>query len=187
MNKTALYISIALSAFILVSVVGVGLAMKTQPQPDTTEVFGTVPVSDPALPKEIQEREARYQELIDQANQRLDKLQKENQSLQEQLTTAGTPAQQPPTALEITPDQAVQVAANFLGDGRVYSIEGTLVRGVPLYKVTFSSGAVVYISMDGQVVGSQAPIMASNTLNRSSGNVSASNHEEHDEHESGDD
>ena len=59
MNKTALYISIALSAFILVSVLGVGFAMKAQPQLGTTEVVGTVPVGDAALPKEIQAREAR--------------------------------------------------------------------------------------------------------------------------------
>jgi TolA-binding protein len=186
MNKTALYISIALTAFILVTIVGVGFAMKTQPQLGVAEVVGTVPVSDPALPKEIQEREARYQELINQANLRLDELQKENQSLQEQLNTAETQVQQPTAALEITPDQAIQVAANFLGDERVYSIEGTIVRGVALYKVTFSSGAVVYIGLDGQVVGSQAPIMASNSLNGSAQNVRGEL-EEPDEHEGGSD
>lgn len=186
MNIMALFISIALTAFVLVTIAGVGIAMQTQPQDGTAQAVETVPVTDPTLPKEIQEREARYQELINQANQRLDQLQKENQSLQDQLNTVQTQVQQPSATLEITPDQAVQVAANFLGDGRIFSVEGTFVRGTPLYKVTFSSGAVVYVSLDGQVVGSQAPTMASGSLNGSTSNVRGE-HEEHDEHEGGED
>lgn len=182
MNKSALLISIALTAFLLVTIAGVGIAMQVQPKDGATQVVGTVPVSDPALPKEIQEREAQYRDLIQQANQRIDQLQKDNQSLQAQLNTVPAQAQQPSAVQEITPDQAVQVAANFLGDGRVYSVEGTFVRGLPLYKVTFSSGAVVYVSLDGQVVGSQAPTLASNSPNGLTRSVRGEQ-EGHEEHE----
>lgn len=183
MKKSALIISIAVTAFVLVVIAGVFLATK-QPQPaQAAPMVETLPTADPTLPQEILDREATYQKLINEANTRLDQLQKENQVLQEQLSAEQSSQAQSSASLSITPEQAAQVAANFLGDGHIYSVETGAIRGVPLYKITFSSGAIVYVSMDGQVVGSQAPAMASGSVSRSSrGGENESN-----EHEGGGD
>jgi hypothetical protein len=54
---------------------------------------------------------------------------------------------------QISPEQAAQLAAQYWGRNDLYSVESTLVKGMDAYKVTFSSGDVVYISPDGQVLG----------------------------------
>ena len=186
MKKSALIISIAVTAFILVVITGVFVAVKKPQTAQAAPMVEILPTADPTLPQEIQDREAAYQKLIDEANTRLDKLQKENQVLQDQLNTVQVNQQQSASVLEVTSDQAAQVAANFMGDGRIYSVETGTIRGVPLYKVTFSSGAIVYVSMDGQVVGSQAPLMASNSSARSSSGGGGGERESGD-HEGGGD
>jgi hypothetical protein len=63
----------------------------------------------------------------------------------------------------ITPQQAAQVAAQFIGHNDLYSVATAPLNGASTYKVTFSSGTVVYVSMAGQVVyvvtGSAAPVV----------------------------
>ena len=65
----------------------------------------------------------------------------------------------------ITPQQAAQVAAQFIGRNDLYSVATAPLNGASTYKVTFSSGTVVYVSMAGQVVyvatGSAAPVVNS--------------------------
>ena len=57
------------------------------------------------------------------------------------------------TQSQISPEQAAQLAAQYWGRNDLYSVESTLVKGMDAYKVTFSSGDVVYISPVGQVLG----------------------------------
>ena len=113
-----------------------------------------------------------------------------------------------PTATEVTPrvvtaEEATTIAVNFLNDPMVFSVEVVDYQGAPTYLVTFSSGALVYVSSDGVVVANtqMQPVIvtASNTTNRGSGqsnnnNSGSSNnsshesseHEEHEEHEEDD-
>jgi hypothetical protein len=184
MKKSALIISISVTAFILVIVGGVFFALRSPQTAQAAPMVETLPTADPTLPQEILDREATYQKIINDANTRLDQLQKENQALQEQLSAVQTNPGQNAAVLEITPEQAAQVAANFMGDGRIYSVETGAVRGIPLYKVTFSSGAIVYVSMDGQVVGSQAPLI---TSNNNVGSSRGGGENESGEHEGGGD
>ena len=105
--------------------------------------------------------------------------------------------------LVVTAEEATTIAVNFLNDPMVFSVEVVDYQGAPTYLVTFSSGALVYVSSDGVVVANtqMQPVVvtASNTTNRGSGqsnnnNSGSSNnsshesseHEEHEEHESDD-
>jgi hypothetical protein len=187
MKKSALIISITITAFILVIVGGVFFALRTPQSAQAAPVVETLPTTDPTLPQEILDREATYQKIINDANTRLDQLQKENQTLKEELSAVQSSQAQTSASVEITPEQAAQVAANFMGDGRIYSVETGAIRGIPLYKITFSSGAIVYVSMDGQVVGSQAPLMASAGSSGSSPSSRGGGENESGEHEGGGD
>ena len=57
---------------------------------------------------------------------------------------------------QLSPEQAVQIAAQYWGRNDLYSVESTQINGTSAYKVTFSSGDVVHISTDGQVLGAFA-------------------------------
>jgi hypothetical protein len=57
---------------------------------------------------------------------------------------------------QISPEQAALLAAQYWGRNDLYSVESTQVNGISAYKVTFSSGDVVHISTDGQVLGAFA-------------------------------
>ena len=68
------------------------------------------------------------------------------------------------TAQELlSPEQAALLAARYWGRNDLYSVESTLVNGLDAYKVTFSSGDVVFVSTDGLVLGAvAAPRVAPN-------------------------
>ena len=58
-----------------------------------------------------------------------------------------------PTAqLPPTPEEAVQLAATAINRQDVYSVESLKYQGLDAFKVVFSSGAIVYIGMDRQVI-----------------------------------
>jgi hypothetical protein len=88
------------------------------------------------------------------------------------LTANPTPTPQPTpvaqaTPVPLTPEQAAQVAAQFWGHSDLYSVESSVLNGTTAYKVTFSSGDIIYISPDGQVMAAiAAPIAVpqNNTL-----------------------
>jgi len=87
-------------------------------------------------------------------------------------TVNTVPTQQPTpvaqtTPVPLTPEQAAQVAAQYWGRSDLYSVESSVLKGVNAYKVTFSSGDVVYVSPDGQIVAAIAAPVAvpqNNTL-----------------------
>lgn len=63
----------------------------------------------------------------------------------------------------MSPEAAAQVAAEFLGRKDLYSVEMADYNGVQAYKVTFSSGDVVYVSLEGKVLGTvPAPMQLAN-------------------------
>jgi hypothetical protein len=94
---------------------------------------------------------------------------------------AQQPASQPGAVQSpLMPDEAVAVAVDFLGQTSVYTVETTMIRGESLYMVTFSSGDIVYVSMDGQVTGSVAAQPEQVQVKQI---VRGGEHEEHEEHE----
>ena len=93
-----------------------------------------------------------------------------------------------PTASALTPQEAAQVAADYMGRSDLYSVESAVLNGLAAFKVTFSSGDVVYVSPDGQVVSVVAapPVVIQNSA-PSFQSVQPGSHSSDGEHESGDD
>ena len=59
----------------------------------------------------------------------------------------------------LAPETAAAIAGKVLGRTDMYSIEMTQYEGVDAYLVTFSSGDLVYLSLDGQVLSiSKLPV-----------------------------
>jgi hypothetical protein len=57
----------------------------------------------------------------------------------------------------ITPQEAVFIASNALGNTSVYSVETETRYGLDVYKVTFSSGHIVYVSPRGVILSINSP------------------------------
>lgn len=58
----------------------------------------------------------------------------------------------PTQVASITPEEAAAIAGKVIGRTDLYSVEGAQFEGVNAYLVTFSSGDLVYVGMDGQVL-----------------------------------
>lgn len=72
-----------------------------------------------------------------------------------QNTAASQPTDLPEATAQVppTPDEAAALAAAAINRKDVYSVESSSYQGVQGYKVVFSSGDVVYIGLDKQVLG----------------------------------
>jgi hypothetical protein len=196
-QKLALFISAALTAFALVIVGGVITnvrgASKVQPTPVATEeAVVATPTLDASIQDAINQREQAYQDLIAQANARLAEAQQNELALKAQLealqnantAAAGAAA---PTAANLAPEDAATIAAQYMGRVDLYSVETTILSGNTVYKVVFSSGDIVYLSLDGQILGvAPAPLAAgpSGGSGGSSGHSGGGGHES-GEHEGG--
>jgi hypothetical protein len=84
---------------------------------------------------------------------------------------------------------AANIAADFLGQNDLYSVENAVWNGADAYKVVFSSGMTVYVSMDGQILGSEAPqpmivsVPAQNNNNVSLSATGSAHTEDSDDHD----
>jgi septal ring factor EnvC (AmiA/AmiB activator) len=193
-QQTVLTIAIALTAFIMLAVGGVILTEQTaqaksnapaQVQASQSQDVQQAPQVDQDLLKQISDREAQYQALINQANTQLEQAQKDEKTLQDQLTaleSANTQltaqvAAQPPL---LTPQQASQVAADYMHQKDLYAVETVSYYGSTAYKVTFSSGAIVFLNTYGQIMAAlsapSAPVSSSSGGSRGGG----SKYSEHD-------
>lgn len=113
----------------------------------------------------------------------------------------------PVAVVNITPEEAADVASKVIGKADVYTVEVSQFEGETVYLVTFSSGDLVYMSLDGRVVSiSKLPVtyitqsQPSYTGNNGKGNGGSSggggggssssshddDHEEHEEHDDDD-
>jgi len=90
----------------------------------------------------------------------------------------------------VTPKAAAAKASEYLGRTDLYSVELTQLEGIPAYKVTFVSGDVVFLSLDGQllqIVPAQAQLASANRPARETesydGGDDGGEHDEGGEHE----
>jgi len=112
MRKSTLFISGALTTFILVILAGVMSAYRTlsSPAPENVQVQEEVaPVSD-------------------------------------------QPIAVVPQPVNLTPEQAADLASQVMGDTDLFSVETTEFNGETVYLITFSSGDLVYMSLDGRIL-----------------------------------
>ena len=187
-SKIALYLSIALTAFALVTIGGVVTTARSAGQVTETamptEEVAVTPTLDPAIEQVIAEREAAYQDLIAQANARLEEAQKTQLALEAQLAALQNPNPSAEVTAAISPEDAATIAAQYMGRSDLYSVEATSLYGNTVYKVVFSSGDIVYIGLDGQVIGvAPAQIVDPSTMGSSghSGEHHEDDHREHDD------
>jgi len=67
-------------------------------------------------------------------------------------TLQPTDTMAPTTAAFISPQEAVFIASSFLGNTQVYSVDTESRYGLDVYKVTFSSGSIVFVSPEGHIL-----------------------------------
>jgi septal ring factor EnvC (AmiA/AmiB activator) len=171
-QQTVLTIAISLTAFIMLAVGGVIIAEQTaqakssiQAQVQTAQTdqmaqnadVQQAPQVSQDLLKQIADREAQYQALINQANAQLEQAQKDEKAIQDQLaalksTNAQLAAQVAAQPAILTPVQASQVAADYMHEKDLYAVELVKYYTSTAYKVTFSSGAIVFVSTYGQIM-----------------------------------
>jgi hypothetical protein len=193
-QKTAFILSMVLTAFVLVVGGGV-IARVSQPEavaaatPAATPVVST-PAPDAAAQMQelIQQREAQYRQLIDQANQRLADL---NQQLAAKpvaqaapaparASAASAPAAAPQIALSSDAARNIAVqAANFAT--MIRAPELVRFEGKVAYEVGFTRGVVYIDASNGAVLfnGTQG-----GSGGQSASQPSAPSNEHEDEHES---
>jgi uncharacterized membrane protein len=197
--KTLIWISLALTIFVITAIAGVILTIHNTTQADAASLTTNVPTAaitqdttastqEAQLVQVMNQREQAYQDTISQANARLDQAQQEIQSLQNQLQALQannvSQAAEVAAAPQISPQDAAQIAAQYMGRTDLYSVEGATYNGADVYKVTFSSGDIVFISPAGQVLSVLAA--PSQNASNNSGSSSSSRHER-DGHEGHDD
>jgi hypothetical protein len=115
-------------------------------------------------------------------------------------TDTATPEPDPtlePTATQapvfVTPEQAAQFAAQVVSNPNLLSAESSSVNGINAYKITFTNNDVVYVGLDGQILGVQiAPVVVNVSApvvqpvkhkKNNNNNSSSSSSQSHDEHE----
>ncbi|MBT3389601.1 MAG: hypothetical protein HN413_04245 [Chloroflexi bacterium] len=199
MNKPAVIFSAFLSAIILTIIGGVVYTVRgTEPTPVLQAVStGPIPIeqsveqiaekpveqsiaSDPTLEQELLAREVAYQEMIAEANARL----AEQQAAE--ATQVSTPA---PVLLQITAQEASVFASNHLGQSQVYSVEVVNYNTKVVYKVTFSSGDVAFVTRYGDVISVERAVkqpdsrqsVASNSGGGQSGEQEHDDDDDHDD------
>lgn len=98
--------------------------------------------------------------------------------------------------VNITPEEASALAAQVLGHDDLFSVEVADLNGETVFMVTFSSGDLVYVSLDGQIrsigkVEVETVVINSGRERDSDDNIqppnSSQSQKEHEDHEDRDD
>ena len=126
MRKSTLFISAVLTTFVLAMLAGVASA------------YQNLVVNDQAAK---QQTETTVQEQPE--------LQADVQPDVQTVAKAAAPVAEEP--VNLSPQDAVALAGQIMGKDDLYSVEVTELNGETVYLVTFSSGDLVYVSLDGQV------------------------------------
>jgi hypothetical protein len=136
--KSALFISVAMTAFVLVMLAGVVLSLNS------------------ATNSKLALAETPTQAIID--------------------TPFPVQVEPAPTQLvRIGPEQAASIAAQFTNKTDVYSVETLVTNGVTSFKVTFSSGNIVFVALDGQILSTSALQPSPAPVNPLPGQTTSSN------------
>ncbi len=120
-------------------------------------------------------------------------IQADPQSVSQQLPVSNVvalPTVIPTIPTQLTPQQAAQMAALTIGRTDLYSVETSTWNGLQAYLVTFSSGDLVYVSPEGQILEItkiQPTVVTINSKGNNRGGGGGGEEHENDEHEGGDD
>lgn len=154
-SKIVLFSSIVVSVFLILTVVGVVFAMRgnATPAASNTQVdntSGSAPSPDEVaanLSRQYATREASYQMLIAEANQRIETLNNE-------VASAGQQKSQISAQLGITAEKAVQIAMETAGGNESLLALPDLVnyQGTEAFEVALSDGSVYVDAKAGTVL-----------------------------------
>jgi uncharacterized membrane protein YgcG len=93
------------------------------------------------------------------------------------VQVANPPPANDPPAVNISLEQAAALAAKVIGHTDLYSVENSQLDGVNAFLVTFSSGDIVYVSLDGQILSiSKLPVSVVNQPSSGGGGGSGGGH-----------
>jgi uncharacterized membrane protein YkoI len=183
-QRTAMLVATTLTVFVVITIVGVvwqlfqkstvdTLALQVAPQPPTTQLTGATQAVTGPTDAEVAQREAAYQQLIQQANQRLEESYKQQQELTKELAAekskqaaavvvpASAPAQenlQP--KYNLSSDQAAALALQA-EKGAVLVKPADLIsfQGTAAYEVTLDRGVVYIDANTGKVLYDSAVVI----------------------------
>ncbi len=162
-QRANMIIATALTAFIVVILGGVAFwVSQSDGASAPTEIAATsdaltapdalaTPTLDPTMLALIQEREAAYQQAIEQANQQLQDAYQQQQTTDQSVAPiqnvapASAPVVAPATTSQIDQEQAIRVAEAYVGGGTVVEVELENKRGLQVYAVKFADGSKVYV------------------------------------------
>jgi hypothetical protein len=114
-------------------------------------------------------------------------------SIAQQMVSAPLAPAVPTLPTQIAPEAAAALASKVLGRKDLYSVEVKQFEGADAYLVTFSSGDIVYLSLDGQILSiSKLPVTTTVVARKghsggNSGGGTSSGNTGGGEHEGGDD
>jgi uncharacterized membrane protein YkoI len=181
-QRLALILAAGITAFVLVGIgavsgqalSGAAAQVQTQAMDQPTE---TLPADVESL---IQEREAQYKQLIDEANARLE------QAYATQTQAAAMPSPTPEPGYPITPEMATNIAmraapgTNLLTPADLVDFSGTIA-----YEVATSAGKVYIDANTGRVLfnGTLPPPTVTTSKNKSSGGGESEHESEHESHD----
>ncbi|MGD0173898.1 MAG: PepSY domain-containing protein [Anaerolineales bacterium] len=140
-QRIALFLSVALTAFVLVFI-GAAISIRQWGQAATAS-----PTLDPQLLAQLQEREATYQAMIDQANAQL-------QATDPAASATSTLAPEPTaTQYPVSPDLAIYLAQSAAPNSYLVRLpELVSFQGAVAYEVTFNTGKIYIDANSGQIL-----------------------------------
>jgi hypothetical protein len=137
--KFALFVSTALTAFVIVMVVGLITILKSTPKPAepvSIEAAAEIVLPQPADPTQPIE------------------------PTQQVVPTQPDPSPAVPQPVILSPQDAAAIAASVMGKQDFASVGITNLNGVDAYMFTFITGEIVYIGFNGQVLSITLPQVA---------------------------
>jgi hypothetical protein len=184
-QRTALLVATTLTVFLLVVMGGVALAVfqKTafnvqglqtslQPQAIVQDAQPATPsqTNAPAVQAQLDQREAQYRDLVQQANQKLEQAYKQQQDLTKQVQVAEAQkakeqaAAKAPTNAQpkypFTANQATDVALQAVpGAVLLHAPELVNFKNDPAYEVTLDRGVVYVSAVTGKILYNSADVI----------------------------
>lgn len=171
-NRKALMLSVGTTAFVVVLAGGVYAGYSQSVAPAEAGVSVEDVLNDPQVQQVLREREEAYQQMLDEANQRL-------------ISQSESSDQAVVDEYPISVGLAVALGQNALGGGTlIRNAEVVSVNGRPAYELIFDRGQVYIDAVSGAILFNSN---ANSQLASSSGSHREHEDDEHEGHEDFDD
>ncbi len=190
-QRTALLVATALTVFVMILMVGVvwqvfqksnvdTLGLQVTAPAQTTDLAGEPQAAAGPTQEQIAQREAAFQQLIQQANQKLARSYQQQQELAQQLQAEKQKQAPPkvasasqPTKYKVSAEQATSIAlAAEKGAVLVKPTDLVSFQGTAAYEITLDRGVVYVDANSGQVLYDSAVVIVVHDAGGGGGNNS---------------